>query len=71
VLKAIGERVIAISIVLRRASIKPSFDKLLAIERGLTTTLIERDKAIRASFVAPLAQQRLAVLGPPGTAKST
>jgi MoxR-like ATPase len=52
------------------ASIKPSLNKLQAIERGLTATLIERDEVIRASLIALLARQHLVVLGPPGTAKS-
>jgi MoxR-like ATPase len=51
-------------------SIKPSLNKLQAIERELTSTLIERDEVIRASLVALLAEQHLVVLGPPGTAKS-
>jgi MoxR-like ATPase len=52
------------------ASIKPSLDKLQTIERDLTTTLIERDEVVRASLITLLARQHLAVLGPPGTAKS-
>ena len=52
------------------ASIKPSLDKLQAIERELTASLIERDEVIRASLVALLARQHMVVLGPPGTAKS-
>jgi len=58
------------STALDLAFIKPSLDKLQAIERDLTTTLIERDEVIRASLVALLARQHLVVLGPPGTAKS-
>lgn len=58
------------STALGLASIKPSLDKLHAIERDLTATLIERDEVIRASLVALLARQHLVVLGPPGTAKS-
>ena len=64
------ERMIAMSTALGLASIKPSLDKLHAIERDLTATLIERDEVIRASLVALLARQHLVVLGPPGTAKS-
>jgi hypothetical protein len=52
------------------ASIKPSLDKLQALERELTALLIERDEVIRASLVTLLARQRLVVLGPPGTTKS-
>src|SRR5262245_55040659 len=52
------------------ASIKPSLDKLQAIERELAVSLIERDEFIRASLVALPARQHLVVLGPPGTAKS-
>src|SRR5262249_20752355 len=66
----ISERMIAMSIKLNLASIKPSLDKLQAIERELAASLIERDEVIRASLVALLARQHLAVLGPPGTAKS-
>ena len=52
------------------APIKPSLDKLQAIERELTASLIESDEVIRASLVALPARQRLVILGPPGTAKS-
>ena len=52
------------------ASIEPSLDKLQAIERELTASLIERDDVIRASLIALLARQHIVVLGPPGTAKS-
>src|SRR5215813_9991314 len=55
---------------LNLASIKPSLDKLQAIERELTASLIERDEVIRASLVALLARQHLVVIGPPDTAKS-
>src|SRR5262245_6962024 len=65
-----GERMIAMSTAINLASIKPSLDKMQAIERDLTATLIERDEVIRASLVALLARQHLVVLGPPGTAKS-
>jgi hypothetical protein len=65
-----GERMIAMSTALNLASIKPSLDKLQAIESELAASLIERDEVIRASLVALLARQRLVVLGPPGTAKS-
>ena len=65
-----GERMIAMSTTPNLASIKPSLDKLQAIERELTASLIERDEVIRASLVALLAQQHVVVLGPPGTAKS-
>ena len=51
---------------LNLASIKPSLDKLQALECELAASLIERDEVIRASLVALLARQRLAVLGPPG-----
>ena len=51
---------------LNLASIKPSLDKLQAIERELAASLIERDEVIRASLVALLARQHLVVLGPPG-----
>jgi MoxR-like ATPase len=61
---------IAMSTTLNLASIKPSLDKLQAIERELAASLIERDEVIRASLVALLARQHLVVLGPPGTAKS-
>jgi MoxR-like ATPase len=65
-----SERMIAMSTKLNLASIKPSLDKLQAIERELAASLIERDEVIRASLVALLARQHLVVLGPPGTAKS-
>jgi hypothetical protein len=58
-----GERMIAMSTALNLASIKPSLDKLQAIESELAASLIERDEVIRASLVALLARQ-------PGTAKS-
>jgi MoxR-like ATPase len=58
------------STALDLVSIKPSLDKLQALERELTATLIERDEVIRASLIALLARQHLVVLGPPGTAKS-
>ena len=58
------------STALKPATINPALDKLQAIERELTASLIERDEVIRASLVALLAQQHLVVLGPPGTAKS-
>ena len=45
-------------------------DKLQAIKRELAALLIKSDEVIRASLVALLARRRLAVLGPPGTAKS-
>lgn len=51
-------------------SIKPTLDKLQAIERELSVALVERDEVIRAALVALLARQHLFVLGPPGTAKS-
>jgi len=65
-----SERMIAMTTTLNLASIKPSLDKLQALERELAASLIERDEVIRASLVALLARQRLVVLGPPGTAKS-
>src|SRR5262245_14423910 len=65
-----GERMVAMSTTLNLASIKPSLDKLQAIERELAASLIGRDEVIRASLVALLARQRLVVLGPPGTGKS-
>src|SRR5262249_2007520 len=68
--RQMGERIIAMSTTPNLASIKPSLDKLQAIERELTASLIERDEVIRASLVALLARQHLVVLGPPGTAKS-
>jgi MoxR-like ATPase len=65
-----SERMIAMSTTPNLASIKPSLDKLQAIERELAASLIERDEVIRASLVALLSRQHLVVLGPPGTAKS-
>jgi len=65
-----SERMIAMTTTLNLASIKPSLDKLQALERELATSLIERDEVIRASLVALLSRQHLVVLGPPGTAKS-
>jgi MoxR-like ATPase len=65
-----SERMIAMSTALNLASIKPSLDKLQAIESELAASLIERDEVIRASLVALLARQHLVVLGPPGTGKS-
>src|SRR5215470_17795440 len=61
---------IAMSTTLNLQSIKPSLDKLQALERELTASLIERDEVVRASLVALLAEQHLVILGPPGTAKS-
>ena len=58
------------STTLNLASIKPSLDKLQAIESELAASLIERDEVIRASLVALLSRQRLVVLGTPGTGKS-
>jgi MoxR-like ATPase len=58
------------SAALDLASIKPSLNKLQALERNLTASLIERDEVIRASLVALIARQHLVVLGPPGTAKT-
>src|SRR5262245_4042032 len=68
--RQIGERIIAMSTTPDLAFIKPSLDKLQAIERELTVSLIERDEVIRASLIALLARQHVVVLGPPGTAKS-
>src|SRR5215475_14097778 len=61
---------IAMSTTLNLQSIKPSLDKLQALENELAASLIERDEVIRASLVALLSQQRLVILGPPGTGKS-
>src|SRR5499433_2042197 len=61
---------IAMSTTLNLQSIKPSLDKLQALERELTASLIERDEVVRASLVALLAEQHLVILGPPGTGKS-
>ncbi len=58
------------STALKAATTNSSLDKLQAIEREMTASLIERDEVIRASLVALLARQHLVVLGPPGTAKS-
>jgi MoxR-like ATPase len=61
---------IAMTTTLSLASIKPSLDKLQALENELAASLIERDEVIRASLVALLARQHLVILGPPGTGKS-
>jgi MoxR-like ATPase len=53
-----GERMTDMSIPPNLAPIKPSLDKLQAIERELTASPIERDEVIRASLVALLARQR-------------
>ena len=58
------------STTLNLQSIKPSLDKLQALERELTASLIERDEVVRASLVALLAEQHLVILGPPGTGKT-
>jgi len=42
-----GERMIFMSTTLNLASVKPSLDKLQAIERELAASLIERDEVIR------------------------
>ena len=47
------------STTLNIASIKPSLDKLQALERELAASLIERDEVIRASLVALLARQHM------------
>jgi MoxR domain in the MoxR-vWA-beta-propeller ternary systems len=65
-----GERMIAMSTTPNLAPVKPSLDKLQALERELIAYLIERDEVIRASLVALLSRQHLVVLGPPGTGKS-
>src|SRR5499433_2199702 len=65
-----SERMITMTTKLNLASVKPSLDKLQALERELTASLIERDEVIRASMIALLTRQHMAVLGPPGTGKS-
>jgi MoxR-like ATPase len=46
------------------------FDKLRTIESELNTLFIEREEVVRAMLIALLSREHLALIGPPGTAKS-
>ena len=49
---------------------EPLVERLRGIRDGLTTGLVERDRAVRLGLLAALAGEHLLLLGPPGTAKS-
>ena len=51
-------------------TVNESFGKLLAIESELSALFIEREEVVRAMLLALLSRGRLALIGPPGTAKS-
>lgn len=48
----------------------PALATFLQIENELSTSMLERDEAVRAIMVAVLARQHGVMLGPPGTGKS-
>src|SRR5262245_46075398 len=51
-------------------TINESFGKLRAIESELDTLFVEREDVVRAMLLALLSRGHLALIGPPGTAKS-
>src|SRR5438105_2697451 len=50
--------------------VRPSLQKLQAVEAELSSVLIEREEAIRAAIIALLTRQHLALIGVKGAAKS-
>ena len=51
-------------------TINKSFGKLRAIESELGALFVEREDVVRAMLLALLSREHLALIGPPGTAKS-
>ena len=51
-------------------TVNESFGKLRAIESELSALFIEREEVVRAMLLALLSREHLALIGPPGTAKS-
>ncbi|HET8628674.1 MAG TPA: AAA family ATPase, partial [Thermomicrobiales bacterium] len=52
------------------ADLDAALDRLRAIEAEIAALVLGRDDTVRAALLAVLARQHLALLGPPGTAKS-